>query len=192
MMTIDHGLSPEHEAGHTHPAYAVCTTPNNATPSWQDIADLLKPDQVLDLARLELRWDVSDEKDAGLWSLARSFAESNLNARLQFGHLGQPEGAAQVDLGSEVEPGLWIRKFAGAVFDAFEDCVVAITGDQYSDGRIERRLLIRGNDAFDPEVLVELSVSAEEPRYLADALVWMAGEIDRLADGAELAGGAAL
>jgi len=137
--------------------------------TWHDIADQLTPSQVE-----QIEWLQGDLLDGALASpeqhlmLARGWASYNL---AQSFHADVPPPADAVEVGP------WLRLPGGERSRSFRtitgisglDIAVAISGSQYTDGRIDGRVSLSGNLT---------KINAAGARHVAAALLAVADRID--------------
>lgn len=154
---------------------------DNTATTWRDLADQLTPEQI---AYMELSErhpvpmaDGSHDEDRerrGHLFCAREFAAQNA-AAAAYRHVPIPAGANRVGAWQQWDEDgshsrLWFG-FSQSVSISSGVFSAAVTGTQWSDGRLTRGVVLHGDDD---------SMTANEARQLAGALVAAADELDAL------------
>ncbi|MBZ4557715.1 hypothetical protein GBO17_06235 [Mycobacterium avium subsp. hominissuis] len=158
------------------------TTPGDDATTWRDLADQLTADQIAELEYLE-----SEQLPPGMASPenylnhARKLAEINL-ARSVFADIAPPADAREgIDDWIDFGRGLYQRMFTAWESPGGD---VAIFGMQFSDGRVERHIVDRGDDdmPMTAQQAREKGAAADalDERERATALMAAAAELDRI------------
>jgi hypothetical protein len=157
----------------------MATTHDDAQ-TWRDLADTLTPEQVAYLENWERKPMPGLDNDhrvhqRGLLSAAQEFAGSNA-AAAYYADVVEPPDARQVDAWMDEGDVCWLRRFDGTKRDV-DNVTVHISGVQFSDGRIERTMIVSpntfGDDGYMP---------AATARQLARALIEAADELENRLD----------
>ena len=166
--------------------------PDMPAETWRDLADQLTPEQIARLEVAEVHYvpmadgtvDVERDRQGCLLFGARELAAQNLAAML-YQHVPAPESATDVGPWEKFDDGpgwsrLWWgnRRLVCVAGAGTHDFSVLVQGAQWSDGRLQRGVVLDSDDS---------AMSAAEVRKLAAALVAAADELDALNAGVELA-----
>jgi hypothetical protein len=121
--------------------------------TWRDIADQLTAGQAAELADAEV-----EVTDAALLRMARTLAAQNLT-EMMFADVCDPPGAATVSAWRQGVDGAWSRCFDTGDVLRSGPARVFYTGRQFSDGTVQRQVILMCDDAspLTPEQCRELA-----------------------------------